>query len=154
MVVMIAQQYECTWYWTVHLKMVKMVNFIFILPQFFKKWFTGGITGEPDLEKQESMVNMRYFKIMISKTVQLLRMTVSGLWPWELMHKAEGKDETAEEGRSRNWSAWVLDKLRGQWNDHESWRERWWRVNQVCVEGGMALTRNPGSPGTLTGRWG
>lgn len=55
----------------------------------------GGVL-EPDLEKQELMVNMGCFKI-ISKMVQLLRMTVSGLWPWELMDKAEGKDENTRE---------------------------------------------------------
>lgn len=64
---------------------------MFILSQFLKKLFTGRVL-ESLIWKNRNQWSTWDIKV-ISEMVQFMRITMSGLWPWEPMDKAEGKDE-------------------------------------------------------------
>lgn len=73
-----AQQYECAYYCTVHLKMVKVVNTILNLPQLKKK-NSRGSTLYSLIWKIGRGDQHEMFEILIFETVRLFRMTRSGL---------------------------------------------------------------------------
>lgn len=64
---------------------------MFILSQFFKKLFTGRVL-ESLIWKNRNQWSTWDIKV-VSEMVQFMRITMSGLWAWEPMDKAEGKDE-------------------------------------------------------------